>query len=249
MLAAAWCGAGLFGASLAYFAYFYLDQLGRTVEVPAAAVPRAVALNVGLFTLFALHHSIFARTGARAWVRHQLPKGLERTTYVWLASLLFLGVCLLWQPLPGVAWQASGTMRLLLYGVQLVGVVLTLQSASRIDIWDLAGVRQARAATRHTAGRPPAAMPPADDGPPAQAAGLEERGPYRRVRHPIYLGWVVIVFAAPTMTASRLLFAAISTLYLVLAIPFEERSLTAEFGPAYTAYQQRVRWRLLPGVW
>ena len=69
------------------------------------------------------------------------------------------------------------------------------------------------------------------------------------MRHPIYFGWVLMVFGAPTMTASRLLFATISTLYLVIAIPFEERSLGEEFGTAYADYQERVRWRLVPGVW
>ena len=74
-------------------------------------------------------------------------------------------------------------------------------------------------------------------------------GPYRWMRHPIYFGWVLMVFATPTMTASRLLFASISTLYLVLAIPFEERGLIAEFGAAYAEYQRKVRWRIVPGVW
>jgi len=78
---------------------------------------------------------------------------------------------------------------------------------------------------------------------------LEVGGPYRYVRHPIYLGWVLLVFAAPTMPMGRLLFAAVSTLYLVVAVPFEERSLVAEFGPAYRDYQRQVRWRLVPGLW
>jgi protein-S-isoprenylcysteine O-methyltransferase Ste14 len=78
---------------------------------------------------------------------------------------------------------------------------------------------------------------------------MQTDGAYRLVRHPIYFGWVLMVFGAPAMTASRLLFAAISTLYLIVAIPFEERSLTKEFGAAYRDYQRRVRWRLIPGVW
>jgi protein-S-isoprenylcysteine O-methyltransferase Ste14 len=78
---------------------------------------------------------------------------------------------------------------------------------------------------------------------------LTIRGPYRWVRHPIYLGWVLVVFGAPAMTTGRLLFAAVSTIYLVVAIPLEERSLAVEFGTAYSAYQRQVRWRLIPGVW
>jgi protein-S-isoprenylcysteine O-methyltransferase Ste14 len=235
MIAAAWCGAALFAASLTYFAYFYLVRLGSPAETPAEALAPAV-LDVVLFSAFALHHSLFARTGAKAWIARRLPPGLERSLYVWLASLLFLAVCLLWQPLPGIAWHATGSPRWLLHGVQAAGVVLTLQSASRIDIWDLAGVRQARAAR-------------SGEERSSTASTLEIAGPYRWLRHPIYLGWVLFVFGAPAMTASRLLFAAISTLYLVIAIPIEERSLSHEFGPAYGAYQRQVRWRLLPGVW
>jgi protein-S-isoprenylcysteine O-methyltransferase Ste14 len=253
MLAAAWCGAALFLASLTYFAYFYLVRLGQVEHVPAVDVPRAVAVNIALFSAFALHHSFFARTGAKAWLVRHVPAGLERAGYVWLASLLFLATCLLWQPLPGIAWQAAGPMRWLLHGLQVGGLVLTLQSASRIDIWELAGVRQARAALATGASAPvaaySAAAPPAAAAPALAAAALEIGGPYRWLRHPIYLGWVLLVFGAPTMTNGRLLFSAISTLYLVIAIPFEERSLLTEFGPAYGAYQKQVRWRLIPGVW
>jgi protein-S-isoprenylcysteine O-methyltransferase Ste14 len=74
-------------------------------------------------------------------------------------------------------------------------------------------------------------------------------GPYTWVRHPIYLGWVLLVFGAPAMTTGRLCFATVSTLYLIVAIPLEERSLTGEFGAAYARYRRQVRWRLIPGVW
>jgi protein-S-isoprenylcysteine O-methyltransferase Ste14 len=121
----------------------------------------------------------------------------------------------------------------------VAGLVLTLRSAARIDVWDLAGVRQARAAS----------STPSTTGRPSVAPALEVRGAYRWVRHPIYLGWVLMIFGAPFMTTGRLLFAGVSTAYLVAAIPLEERSLTEEFGPAYTAYQRQVRWRLVPGVW
>ena len=122
--------------------------------------------------------------------------------------------------------------------MQLGGLALTLQSAARIDIWELAGVRQARAASARRSAPPEAASPA-----PATAADsqLSISGPYRWLRHPIYLGWVMLVFGVPTMTMGRLLFASISTLYLIVAIPFEERSLTQEFGASYTDYQARVR--------
>ena len=261
MLAAAWLGAALFFASLTYFAYFYLVALGQPGVVPAEQVPFAIATNVALFSAFALHHSVFARTGIKTRLARVLPPAFERSAYVWIASLLFLGVCLLWQPLPGVAWEAPGALRMLLYAVQLAGLAVTLKSASRLDIWDLSGVRQVRAARSVRAeaardGSPPVAGPtPAAfelanaASPVAAAPPLEVRGPYRWLRHPIYLGWLLLVFGSPVMTAGRLLFAVVSTAYLVVAIPIEERSLVHEFGQSYRDYQKQVRWRLVPGLW
>ena len=259
MLAAAWFGAGLFFASLTYCAYFHLIVLGQPGVGPADQVPAAIAANVALFSAFALHHSVFARTGIKTRLARILPPAFERSAYVWIASLLFLGVCLLWRPLPGVAWEATGAVRYLLYGVQFAGLVFTLQSASRLDIWDLSGVRQVRAAHKaaersgpneaHVGGSAAATNASSAAVSPAAPAPLEVRGPYRWLRHPIYLGWVLLVFGAPAMTAGRLLFAAVSTAYLVVAIPIEERSLVHEFGQSYRDYQRQVRWRLLPGVW
>jgi hypothetical protein len=172
---------------------------------------------------------------------------------VWLASVLLIAVCLLWQPLPGFAWQATGAVGWALLAVQLAGILLTLKSASRIDIWELAGVRQVRAASERppsVSSAPSAALESAPSAALESASSpLEIDGPYRWLRHPIYFGWVLFVFGVPTMTNGRLLFAAVSTLYLVVAIPFEERSLQKEFGQAYRDYQRQVRWRLVPGVW
>jgi protein-S-isoprenylcysteine O-methyltransferase Ste14 len=85
--------------------------------------------------------------------------------------------------------------------------------------------------------------------PPAATAGLQVRGPYHLVRHPLYLGWVLIVFGASRMTGDRLLFAAATTAYLMIAVPWEERSLEAEFGAEYVRYRQRVRWRIVPYIY
>jgi protein-S-isoprenylcysteine O-methyltransferase Ste14 len=108
-------------------------------------------------------------------------------------------------------------------------VLLTIDAARSIDLLDLAGIRQ-------TTGR-------------QTGAGIQARGAYRFVRHPIYLGWALLTFGAPVMTATRFSFACISTLYLIVAIPFEERSLVEAFGDEYREYRRRVRWRMLPGVY
>ena len=188
---------------------------------------RDAASNVGLFTVFALHHSIMARTGAKRWIIRMVPPELERSVYVWIASVLFMAVCWLWQPLPGVVWHVQGP-GIILYIAQAFGVALTIAAARIVGIWELAGVKQPN---------------------PANAIEFKAEGPFGLVRHPIYLGWILMLFPTPVMTTSQLLFAAVSTMYLVIAIPWEEHLLLDTFGDKYRIYQQQMRWRLIPGVW
>jgi protein-S-isoprenylcysteine O-methyltransferase Ste14 len=223
----AWTGALLFFVSLLSFGLVY----GWRLRVPApetGSTIRHAIDNILLFTIFALHHSIMARTGAKAWIVRVVPPDLERSVYVWIASALFLAVCWMWQPLPGVIWSVSGAAFWIVLAIQLIGVAFTLRAAAVVGVWELAGVKQ-----------------------PDHTRPIEFRasGPFGIVRHPIYLGWVVMVFAAPVMTTSRLLFAIVSTAYLIAAIPWEEASLVEAFGEKYRAYQRQMRWRLIPGLW
>ena len=221
-----WSGALLFVLSLLSFAVVYGWRL-RTPAPPSDDAMRDAIANVVLFTVFALHHSLMARTGAKAWITRHLPAGLERSVYVWIASALFLAVCWMWQPLPGVIWETRGP-GLALYVAQAFGVALTLAAARIVGVWELAGVKQ------------PDLTRPIE---------FKADGPFAIVRHPIYLGWVLMVFATPVMTTSQLLFAVTSTLYLIAAIPFEERSLLEAFPEKYGAYQKQMRWRLIPLIW
>src|SRR3954447_6765732 len=93
--AVAWTGGAVFVVSLAYFLYEYLWRFG--VPATGGSVLRPLAVDALLFSAFALHHSVFARTGAKAWIRGFVPEMLERSVYTWLASLLFIGVCFAWQ--------------------------------------------------------------------------------------------------------------------------------------------------------
>jgi methanethiol S-methyltransferase len=233
----------MFGASLASGIWLYVS-LGRPVgnAAPGEARPAAVAImaNLLLFGLFALHHSLLARAGAKTRVARVLPPELERTTYVWVASVLFFLVVLAWQPVPGILYHVEGWSRWLLHALQAAGVVLTLLAARAIDPRELTGVQQAwryGADPAHTAAPPPDAEP------------FVVRGAYGLVRHPIYLGWLLMVWAAPAMTGGRLTFAAVTSFYLLIAIPWEERSLTQQYGEAYLRYRRQVRWRVLPGLY
>ncbi|MEO7157989.1 MAG: isoprenylcysteine carboxylmethyltransferase family protein [Vicinamibacterales bacterium] len=221
-----WTGALVFLVSLLSFAFTYSIRL-RVPAPDAGAAVRDAITNVILFTFFALHHSVMARSGAKAWVARRLPPNLERSLYVWVASVLFMAVCWLWQPLPGVVWQVRGP-GLALYITQLFGVALTIAAARLVGVWELAGVTQPD---------------------PSRPVEFRATGPFSLVRHPIYLGWILIVFPSAVMTTSQLLFAVTSTLYLIAAIPLEEASLVNTYGDAYRAYQKQMPWRLVPYVW
>ena len=153
------------------------------------------------------------------------PSG-ERSIYVWIASVLFFIVCNAWQPVGGVAWNVTGWWRGPLMAMQLLGLWLTLRGAAVLDFFELAGIRENTGTTE-----------------------FRTTGPYGLVRHPIYLGWFLLVWPVATMTMTRVVFAVISCLYLVVAIPFEEGTLRRASGGAYDGYAKQVRWRLLPDIY
>lgn len=220
----AWSGALLFALALGSFAFAYMVPFAAVASGPAHAGD--IVWNVGLFTVFAFHHSLFARASIREAMARLVPAGLERSCYVWVASLLLIAVCVLWRPVGGVAWTVAGPWRALLWALQGAGVWLTLHGAAVIDVSELSGASQA--------------------GGPARA--FKVSGPYGWVRHPIYAGWFLLVFAVSPMTMTRLVMAVTSSVYLLVAIPLEERSLRRSSGGAYDEYIRQVPWKLLPGV-
>jgi hypothetical protein len=185
------------------------------------------------FTLFAAHHSIFARAPFRAWIARHVSPYLERTVYVWIASLLLAATCAAWQPFGSPLWRLEGPAWWLLRVIQIAGIVLSIRAASALDAMALAGVRQLDA-------------PLPASGVEPSTAPLRVDGLYGFVRHPIYFAWLLIVWPAPVMTPSHLLFAALSTLYLLIAIVFEERSLRETYRTAYDEYARRVPYKLIP---
>jgi protein-S-isoprenylcysteine O-methyltransferase Ste14 len=223
-------GGGVFVVSLAYTAWSYAGPFGVTIgDSTSVSVP--AALNIVLFTAFALHHSVFARSAVRQWIADRVSPRLERSVYVWVASLLLLAVVAAWRPVPGELWRLTAPWSAMLGAAQIGGVIVALRASAALDVFSLAGIRQVSGAA--------AAAP----------SHLVDVGLYRLVRHPVYFGWVLMVWPTPAMTGTRLVFATISTLYLALAIPFEERSLRSQFGPAYSAYATRVRWKMVPGIY
>jgi methanethiol S-methyltransferase len=221
-----WAGGAMFVLSLAACAYAYGVAWASAAASVRFGTAATLAIDVLLFTVFALHHSLFARDAVKDRLARAVPSRLIRSVYVWVASTFLLGVVLLWQPVGGDLYAVTGWPRAGHVMLQLAGVWLIARSVSQIDPLELAGIR-----------------------PASRRDTLQIAGPYRLVRHPLYLGWILIVFGASHMTGDRFAFAAISTAYLVVAIPWEERSLLRAFGDAYAEYQRAVRWRVLPFVY
>jgi methanethiol S-methyltransferase len=216
-----WAGGTLFVASLALTAWSYTMWLG--VDRPPTGWT-SIVINGLLVTLFALHHSAFAREPIKNRLATLIPTRLLRSVYVWVASSLLVFVNWFWQPVGGSLYRVTGWPAWIFATVQIAGIWMIARSARAIDPLELAGIRN----------------------PKMTDVELQTRGVYGLVRHPLYFGWALGVFGAAHMTGDRLAFGVLTTSYLVIAIPWEERSLEREFGQSYRLYKQAVRWKMLP---
>ncbi|HEX5069541.1 MAG TPA: NnrU family protein [Vicinamibacterales bacterium] len=222
-------GALAFAASLLFGAWLYGTAFGG--PLPGSISPRAVAVDVALFAAFAIHHSVFARPGLKERVRIRVGTDIERSIYVWIASVLFFLMMACWQPVAGTLWGANAAVAWLLAALQLCGAGLMVVAVRKTDFRGLAGLSALGDSPR-----------PQPDGPISQ-------GPYGLIRHPLYLAFLLLLWPVAVMTFTRLLLAVLFTIYVVLAIPLEERDLRRAFGRGYDDYARRVRSRLLPGVY
>jgi protein-S-isoprenylcysteine O-methyltransferase Ste14 len=186
----------------------------------------ALAIDVGLLTLFALQHSVMARKWFKAWWTQFVPPPVERATYVLFSSLALILLFWLWRPLGGVVWSVQDPVaRLVLRTFFAFGWLLVLLSTFLINHFDLFGMRQV---WLYLKGQPYAPLK------------FRTPGPYRLVRHPLYVGWLMVFWMTPVMTLAHLLFSLATTAYILLAIQFEERDLVREHGQTYEAYRREV---------
>ncbi len=210
------------------YAIAFIGDLGIAPKTIDSGEPgplgHAVAVNLGLLSLFAVQHSGMARPGfKRVWTKF-IPEPAERPTYVLLSTLALVVLFAFWQPISGTVWAVtSETGASLVRVVYFAGWAMLLYATALIDHFDLFGLRQAWFGFR---GRPYAPHP------------FKVPGLYRHMRHPLYVAWMIIFWAAPVMSVGRLFFAVVTTAYIVVAVFLEERDLVGHFGDAYRRYQE-----------
>lgn len=199
----------------------------------AAPVVEAIVVNVLLLGLFAIQHTVMARPVFKRWWTRLVPETIERSTYVLLSSLALFLLFWQWRTMPAVVWDVAWLPgRIGLWVVFALGWATVLMSTFMISHFDLFGLRQVYLAWRG-----------------APYTDLEFRTSllYRVVRHPLMLGFIVAFWATPTMTVGHLLFAAVTTSYILVALQFEEHDLTEALGDQYRDYRRRVP-MLIPGL-
>ena len=210
------------------YAVGFIGNFGvpKTIDAPRhVAMSTALLVNLGLLGLFALQHSVMARPAFKRWWIRYVPASAERSTYVLFSSLALIVLFWFWQPMGGLIWQFQSSAGIdTMYALYAAGWALLLYCTFLIDHFDLFGLRQV---WLQLIGKP--------------CTPLDFKTPwlYRQVRHPLYIGWLMIIWATPVMTVAHLVFAVMSTAYILVGIQLEERDLVRAH-PEYAEYRKRV---------
>jgi protein-S-isoprenylcysteine O-methyltransferase Ste14 len=222
---------------VAYFVFFvtflyaigFVSRIGVPKTIDDGAVRPAMdaaVVNLILLSIFAVQHSVMARRQFKEWWTQFVPKSVERSTYVLLSSLTLALLLWQWRPIPTVLWQIDDPqIAMAVAGISLLGFLIALTSTFLINHFELFGLHQV---ANNLTGR---SMP---------APRFRTPLYYQFVRHPLYLGFIIAFWVAPTMTIGHLLFAGVTTAYILVGILLEERDLVDLFGDDYRRYRERV---------
>jgi protein-S-isoprenylcysteine O-methyltransferase Ste14 len=236
---------GVFLYGVVSYAVFFLTFLYAVGFIGNLYLPRtmdstarvgflpALLIDVALLAIFAVQHSAMARPAFKRVLTRYIPEPAERSTYVLCSSLLLIALFAFWQPIGGVLWNVTDPgARNVINLVSGFGFALVLVATFLINHFDLFGLRQV---WLYLTGKP--------------YTYLEFRTPlfYRYVRHPLYVGWIIAFWATPTMTGAHLLFAIMTTTYMLIAIRWEERDLVMVHGAKYEKYRKEVP-KLIPSL-
>jgi protein-S-isoprenylcysteine O-methyltransferase Ste14 len=207
------------------------DLVPKSIDVgsesggPEPGLAGSIVINVLLLSIFAVQHSVMARPAFKRRWTTIVPAACERTTYVLVSSLLLILVFWQWRPITTTIWRAEGWSATLLTAIYWLGWLIALMSTYMIDHFELFGLRQAFDGLRGAA---------------ARLTAFKTPFLYRVVRHPLMLGFLLAFWATPHMTAGHLLFAVMTTGYILVGVQLEERDLIANFGATYEQYRRRV---------
>ena len=211
------------------YAIGFIGNFGTPTSLdanPSRPLIEALMINFGLLSVFALQHSGMARRGFKQWWTRVVPEPLERSTYVLFTNICMIALFALWQPIGGTVWNVdSEALSTALITLYVFGWALVLVSTFVIDHFDLFGLKQT---WRYFRGKP------------YEAPKFRQPSLYRIVRHPLYVGWLIVFWAAPTMTIAHLVFALVTTAYILVAIQLEERDLVHFHGDSYREYRKQV---------
>jgi len=207
--------------------YKTVDNVTGMLSIPG------ISAGLGNFVLllaFSLQHSIMARLGFKKLLTRYLPKSAERSTYVLTTCAVLAWMYIAWQPMPEVVWQVEGAFVHVIGVLFLLGAGIVLWSTFMISHWELFGLAQAWHGFKGTE---------------PNEKGFTEPAMYKYIRHPLYLGMLLVLWATPHMTVGHMLLAAVWSIYIFIGIGYEERDLLRQFGDQYRDYMDRVP-QLLP---
>ena len=211
-----------------YFACFVSNTfIPQALDAPRmVSLPRAIATDLILLGIFALQHSGMARQGFKQWWTKIIPQPIERSTYILFSSCCLFLFVFCWQPLGGIVWQIQNPVLIMsLHILAVMGGLMAASATFLTNHFDLFGLRQVYLYWQNK-----------------DYTTLEFKTPalYHFIRHPIYTGTLMILWSTATMTISHLLLAMGLTIYILGAIPLEEKDLVECYGQDYKEYQTRV---------